>query len=189
MPPLRERIDDIPLLVERFLSRFAREPGKAGCNVSDEAIDLLTRYTWPGNVRELQSTLKQAMIQATGPILLPEFLSAALRGPAEAVLAGSAAPDSPTSQLDGSLDGFIGAHVRAGTQSLHADLVAHVERVFLDHVFRYTEGNLSRAAEILGIRRGSQGNKIRHYGIQIVQSVSLEHGPGEAEVTGDKLTA
>ena len=184
LPPLRERVDDVPLLVEHFLTRFARELGKAVCDVSDEAMDLLIRYTWPGNVRELQSTLKQAMIQATGPVLLPEFLPVALREPAGAALVRPAAPGSPTSQLNA----FIGAQIRAGTQSLHADLIAYVERILLDHVLYYTEGNQSQAAQILGITRGSLRNKIRDYGISIGHSVSVEDEPGEAEADVTAVT-
>ena len=75
LPPLRERGEDLPLLVMHFLRRFSRELGKDMYGIAPEAMDVLRRHPWPGNVRELQSVLKQALIQATGPILLPEFLA------------------------------------------------------------------------------------------------------------------
>ncbi len=170
LPPLRERVEDIPLLVEHFLARFAQELGKPLSEVSCQTMDLLVRYAWPGNVRELQATLKQAIIQATGPVLLPEFLPAALReaGPPN----GTAAPCTPA----GRLEEFMDARLRAGTRSLHADLVAHVERVLLDHVLRHTEGNQSQAARILGITRGCLRNKIREQGIRMSRTVSIEDG-------------
>jgi nitrogen regulation protein NR(I) len=178
LPPLRERVDDIPLLAEHFLTRFTRELAKPVCEISDETMGLLVRHSWPGNVRELQSTLKQAMIQAQGPVLLPEFLFVALRDTASGASAAPAGLGNPTSQLDG----FIDAQIGAGTQSLYSDLIAYVERNLLDRVLRYTEGNQSQAARILGITRGCLRNKIRECGIHISQSVSLKDKPSEAEV-------
>ena len=75
LPPLRERDDDLPLLVMHFLRRFSRELGKDTYGIAPEALDVLRRHPWPGNVRELQSVLKQALLQATGPILAPESLA------------------------------------------------------------------------------------------------------------------
>ena len=119
LPPLRERADDIPLLVSHFLGRYARELGKPMCQVPAETLALLARYGWPGNVRELQGTLKQAMIQATGPVLLPEFLPAALREPP----GGAVATPSDGGEAN-ELDQFIAARLRGGTQSLRAELIA-----------------------------------------------------------------
>src|SRR5262249_13383498 len=79
LPPLRERADDIPLLVEHFLKRFSRDLGKEISRATPETVALLQRYSWPGNVRELQSVLKQALLHATGPVLVPEFLPASVR--------------------------------------------------------------------------------------------------------------
>ena len=80
LPPLRERGEDLPLLVDHFLKRFSPELGKEVVQVAPEALELLRRYPWPGNVRELQSVLKQALLQAQGPVLLADFLPAG--GPA-----------------------------------------------------------------------------------------------------------
>src|SRR6478672_10157026 len=80
LPALRERGDDLPLLAEHFVRRFGPELRKEVRAIAPEAMELLRRYPWPGNVRELQSVIKQALLQATGPVLLPEFLPAALRG-------------------------------------------------------------------------------------------------------------
>ena len=74
LPPLRERRDDIMVLLEHFLQRFSRELGKDVHGISPEALDILMRYPWPGNVRELQSVLKQALLHATGSVLVPDFL-------------------------------------------------------------------------------------------------------------------
>src|SRR4029077_15376380 len=82
LPPLRERGDDLFLLIEYFLKRFGRELEKPIPAVPPETYEALRRYDWPGNVRELQSALKQALLQMSGTVLLPEFLPAAVRTPA-----------------------------------------------------------------------------------------------------------
>ena len=74
LPPLRERGDDLSLLVQLFLRRFSRELGREVREVAPEALERLRSYAWPGNVRELQSVLKQALLQASGTVLLPAFL-------------------------------------------------------------------------------------------------------------------
>ena len=80
MPPLRDRAEDIPLLVEHFLTRFSREMGKAVISMSDAAMDLLTHYPWPGNVRELENVVERAVaLEATG-VIQPERLPDAVRG-------------------------------------------------------------------------------------------------------------
>ena len=71
LPPLRERGDDLSLLVQLFLRRFNRELGREVREVAPEAMERLRGYSWPGNVRELQSVLQQALLKATGTVLLP----------------------------------------------------------------------------------------------------------------------
>src|SRR6266851_4322800 len=74
LPPLRERGEDLPMLVQHYLRRFSREFGRETREVAPEALERLANYPWPGNIRELQSILKQALLQASGTILLPVFL-------------------------------------------------------------------------------------------------------------------
>src|SRR4029077_4432352 len=83
LPPLRERGEDLPMLVRHFLRRFSRELGRKVCEVAPEALERLRDYLWPGNVRELQSVLKQALLQASGSVLLPAFLPELAGGPGE----------------------------------------------------------------------------------------------------------
>jgi transcriptional regulator with GAF, ATPase, and Fis domain len=75
LPPLRERTDDIPLLVHWFLRRFARQAGKRIDDVSPEAMRRLTDYRWPGNVRELQNVIERAVILSRRPVLDVEALA------------------------------------------------------------------------------------------------------------------
>jgi two-component system nitrogen regulation response regulator GlnG len=170
LPPLRERGSDISLLVEHFLALFSRALGKTLSEVSSEAMDLLVGYSWPGNVRELQSTLRQAMLQATGPVLLPEFLPSQLQEVGRSELRVPGTDANQTKRLEV----FIGQEIQCGTHSLYADTIAHVERILLARVLRDTRGNQSHAAKILGITRGSLRKKIREHGISISPSVHLE---------------
>ena len=81
LPPLRERGDDLPLLVHHYVRRFNRELSREVREVTPEAMERLCSYPWPGNIRELQSVLKQALLRATGPVLVPAFLPESLGGP------------------------------------------------------------------------------------------------------------
>ena len=179
IPALRERADDIMLLLEHFLGRFNRELARNVCDISPDALDMLMHYGWPGNVRELQAVVKQALLQATGPVLMPEFFPEEVRGGGRV---GS------TTELGGEVgrctefESFIDKQLRGGTEDLYAEALAHMERMLLTRVLRRTDGNQSKAAKTLGITRGSLRNKIRTLRITIDQVVGLEESAnGEAE--------
>lgn len=75
LPPLRERLVDIPLLLQYFLTRIRKELNKPEIEgINSEAIDVLQNYNWPGNIRELQSVVRQCVLKATGPVIVPDFL-------------------------------------------------------------------------------------------------------------------
>jgi formate hydrogenlyase transcriptional activator len=86
IPPLRERPDDIPLLIQTFVNEFAREFGKRIDSIDKDSIDSLQRFTWPGNVRELRNVVERAMILATGPRLFMSPPSASSNGSAASLL-------------------------------------------------------------------------------------------------------
>jgi formate hydrogenlyase transcriptional activator len=69
LPPLREREDDIPLLIEHFVQKFAKKQGKSIDRIPDDVIEILIRHSWPGNIRELQNVIERAVIVTTGPVL------------------------------------------------------------------------------------------------------------------------
>jgi formate hydrogenlyase transcriptional activator len=73
LPPLRERTEDIPLLVDHFLRKFAKRQNKSIDFVADSVMQALTEYSWPGNIRELQNFIERAVIMATGPVLRPQM--------------------------------------------------------------------------------------------------------------------
>jgi two-component system nitrogen regulation response regulator GlnG len=162
LPPLAARGEDLPLLVRHYVRRFSRDLGKDVRTVPPETMELLRRHSWPGNVRELQSVLKQALLHAAGPVLLPEFLPP-LSPIADAVPPPGEAP---------SLDAFIDERLAAGTEDLYAEAVRRLERGLLTRVLRHTSGNQLRAAKILGITRGSLRTKLRDLGLRIDRGVA-----------------
>ena len=84
LPPLRERQEDIPLLVSHFIQKLARETGKEVRGISPEALTILEHYRWPGNIRELENTIERAIVLGTGPMLDVEALPAELFCPTPA---------------------------------------------------------------------------------------------------------
>jgi two-component system nitrogen regulation response regulator GlnG len=155
IPALRDRGDDLPLLVEHFVRRFGRELGKDVRTVSAEAMDVLRRYSWPGNVRELQSVVKQALLESTGPVVRPEFLPPTVRR----TEGGEAAFDF------GGLTGYVEGQIKAGSTGLYADFQRLTDRHLLGLVLGHTGGNLSRASRLLGITRATLRAKLSALGL------------------------
>src|SRR6185295_5296641 len=124
-------------------------------------LDLLINYRWPGNVRQLQNVLRQALLQANGPVLIRDFLPPELH------------PDQATGNADNGdlpasdLRPLVEQRLRAGSVELYSEVTAMAERYLLTAVLRATEGNQSKAAEILGITRGFLRKKVRELGIAI----------------------
>jgi two-component system nitrogen regulation response regulator GlnG len=177
LPPLRQRGADLPLLVQHYLMRFSRELSKETRAVSPEALARLEAYAWPGNVRELQSVLKQALLRAAGPILLPEHLPATLNGHAcngaKTVEAPAISADSSSADL---LEQFLDERLTAQTENLYAESLAWLERRLFMRVLRETAGNQRQSARLLGITRGYLRKKLRAYGISVDKIVREDEG-------------
>jgi two-component system response regulator AtoC len=169
LPPLRERGDDIVVLVEHYLKRFGRELSKPLQGIDPAVMAALKAYPWPGNVRELQSVLKQTVLRMSGPVLLLDFLPPhVIDRPAGAK--PETADEQPVS-VSFDWDEFVNGRIAGNTENLYAESLERMEREVLVRVLRYTEGNQLQAARILGITRGSLRNKIRTLGISIARSV------------------
>ena len=181
LPPLRERGDDLILLIGQFIRQFAKDLGKDVVGLSPEAMQLMMRYSWPGNIRELQSAIRQALLHANGQVLFPEFLPEEVRTGRRPT--SSAAADSPSGLK---LESFIDDALTTGSEGLHAASIAVMERYLLARVLERTAGNQSHAAKILGITRGSLRNKIRQYHIAVGAVVSTDDGQGNEENDGEE---
>jgi nitrogen regulation protein NR(I) len=178
VPPLRERDGDVAELAHHFLFLFSRELGTNVQALDPEALACLRQYRWPGNVRELQSVLKEAMLRATGPVLLPEFLPAELRGapaPAPPPLA------APPAGLD--LMKVIDDLLARGENELYPTVMQVVERALLTRVLQQTHGHQGHASERLGLNRSTLRYKLRDLGLSVERVVG---GPGEESAGPDK---
>lgn len=161
VPPLRERRDDIPELAHYFLFRFNRELDMDLRGLAAETLEILQAYSWPGNVRELQGVLKQAMVNASGHVLLPEFLTDNLRGQAPAVPAPIPLGEMPE------LRTLIGGLLEGGEVNIYSQVLAAVERVLLPVVLQHTHGHQQQASERLGISRATLRHKLRVLGLAV----------------------
>ncbi|TLY24159.1 MAG: sigma-54-dependent Fis family transcriptional regulator [Nitrospirae bacterium] len=143
IPPLRDRREDIPLLVEHFLAMYSREVKKEGLTLSSEAVEVMKHHPWTGNIRELQNCIERAVILCDGREILPEHigLRALARSAEEGALAG------------GSLQEASSAASRA------------VEAKMIEKVLRETGGNKTKAAEILQVSYKTLLTKIKDYGL------------------------
>lgn len=156
LPALRERGDDLGLLISHFLRCFASEMEKGPCEIPGDVDALLRQYSWPGNVRELQSTLKQAILLAKGPVLTADLFPHAIRFPQRA-----AATEPADTSVDNSWDRFIREKLAADESNLYAQWTALTDRFLLERILTYTGGNLSRSAVILGINRRTLREKLQ----------------------------
>ncbi len=138
LPPLRERREDVPLLVDHLVRRAARECRKTVTGVSEQALEWLRGYHWPGNVRELAHVLERGVALAQQEVLTAEDLPEELRRPGPA--AARATPDDrPT--------------------------LAELKRRYVHRVFEESGGNVSRAAQVLGVDRRSLYRMLQRYGV------------------------
>jgi two-component system nitrogen regulation response regulator GlnG len=179
VPPLRDRGDDLLLLIAAFLARYARELNKPLQRVSPEALKILVEYNWPGNVRELQSMLRKSLLNLTGPVLVPEFLPEEIRSPS-GYGGGSTVTSADGDGIPSDLSGLVRSRLN-GSENLYAEALEFMERFLVTKVLQSTAGNQSKAAKILGITRGSLRNKTHSLGIKIGQVVSTGDADEGAE--------
>jgi Response regulator containing CheY-like receiver, AAA-type ATPase, and DNA-binding domains len=129
MPPLRERIGDIPLLVEHFLNKYRFRNDAPPTRISEEALERLQNYDWPGNVRQLENEIERAVVMSQGTVITSRFLSLS--------------NTNESSQID------LAARVRNGTSL--AQVLASVERIMIKEALRQSDGNYEVAASRLGL--------------------------------------
>ena len=142
MPPLRERPEDIPLLVWHFLAGFAEEHQRPALEVSPEAMEALVRYSWPGNVRELKNLIENLVIFSKQPVLQLLDLPPEVRQPA----AGSAKDSQPPARFE---------ELNMST----------IEKQAILQALEKTSGNRLKAAQLLGIGLRTLQTKLKEYGM------------------------
>ncbi|MET0792162.1 MAG: sigma-54 dependent transcriptional regulator [Polyangiaceae bacterium] len=177
LAPLRERGDDILMLVSHYLRRFSGELGREVRSVAPEALRKLCDYAWPGNVRELQSVLKQALLYASGNVLLPAFLPA-LENASVELPAASVAPSASLRPEGLDIEAFVRQQMALGTNDVHAETYRRVDRLLFTVALEFTRGNLRDAAAVLGISRQTMRLRLRALGLQQGRTVEVGAEPG-----------
>jgi two-component system nitrogen regulation response regulator GlnG len=167
VPPLRDRPDDVAELAHYFLFRFDRELRLDVRAFAPETLELLEKYPWPGNVRELQSVIKQAMLQASGHLLLPEFLPEAVFAAAPAVPPPEPGAENDTHDLPALVEGML----RSGERNVYDKVMAAVERLLFSRALAHTRGHQGQASDLLGLNRTTLRRKLRSLGLSIDRTV------------------
>ncbi|UFS68843.1 sigma-54 dependent transcriptional regulator [Geomonas sp. RF6] len=163
--PLRERSEDVPLLVEYFLGKICAELEHPPKRCSADAMRLLSNYSWPGNIRELENTIKRAVILSPDPLLI----SADFPGLRTRQGEGGGEELSLEGIVDLKLRGSFSNMERMESGDVYAMVLEQVERPLIRFVLEKTRGNQVRAADILGINRNTLRKKITELGIEVVK--------------------
>ena len=143
LPPLRERVADIPLLVEHFIRSYAPRTNPRVQDISRDAMLTLLRHPWPGNIRQLEHVIQRALILADGPVILPEHL--------------------PLQQEPDRDDGALPVNEQLPLDEVKTTAVERLERTYLDRVLRLHRGNIRHTAQHAGLSERSIYEKLKKY--------------------------
>lgn len=155
IPSLKERLEDIPLLVDYFLKKYNRQFGKQMQRVSQEALGILQEHNWPGNVRELENCIKRAILLGKGDTILAEHLELY--------------PDTSLKKrgdLEVLLKEVIKDKLNLKATNIYREIMHDVEKQLLLETLKLTQGNQTQAAKILGITRPTLKEKIKAYSLR-----------------------
>ncbi|MEW6521689.1 MAG: sigma-54 dependent transcriptional regulator [Thermodesulfobacteriota bacterium] len=159
IPSLRERKEDIPLLVDHFIGRFNREQNRRVCGVAASVMQALQDYSWPGNVRELENQIRRAMVLSRDEILVPELF--------EFTSAGQPSGQISSSPLVEAARELFAALLKAEDKPplLMEHMVAILEKTVIAEALKTCGGNQVHAAQLLGIHRSTLRQKMKNYGL------------------------
>ena len=175
IPPLRERREDIPLLVNYFLKKFSRSQGHPPKSIAASTVEMLQRFHWPGNVRELENTIQRAIVMAKGEVLLPGDLPALISSaPAPATEKTPAAPASTAPEETSPADVAALSRVlfQWARENSKLKILPAVERELIIQALLETKGNQVRSAKLLGITRATLRKRVEKF--QIKQELAIQ---------------
>ena len=165
LPPLRQRQDDIPLLIDFFLERYAAELGMDNPGIASDAVKTLNSHQWPGNVRELANTLQKALIFSRGaPIRAEDVIQALSAEKVPGELDAIAAEDTIRRWMRGAM-------TSKAEPDTFEKIMDHLAAMLVGEALNLTDGNRTRAAELLGLSRPTLHSKIEKYGLKLKTSV------------------
>ena len=160
LPPLRERLNDLPLLVENALRLSNQEVTKPARSVAPETMRLLESYHWPGNVRELQSVIKYAVVHAVSDVITPECLPEPCRRRRGSGGTAQAGADELLPVAD-----VVRRLLQTDTSGVYRQLLTRIDRVILTEVMQHVRGNQVHASQCLGISRTTLRSKLSSLGL------------------------
>jgi two-component system response regulator AtoC len=172
IPPLRERTEDIPALVDYFLERFCAEYGRAQCFIKDSALKKLSAYAWPGNVRELENCVRRSVLLSAGNVIAEKDLM--IPDAEEAQQIQGLSRDQLLERLREKLENIIPDILHLSDQDIHANIIEMVEETLISAALRECGDNQVQAAKMLGISR----NTFRHRLKRKQQRKTEEETPG-----------
>lgn len=159
LPPLRQRLDDVPELVDYFVARYADQYDRPLQYVSDQTIRKLRSYTWPGNVRQLENCLRRAVLVCKGDVLMPEHVLPDTSQDAPA----QDADQEPLGGLKERVESLASEILETADQHARANLVDLVEEALIRQALRRCGQNQVHAARMLGISRNTLRHRIKKY--------------------------
>jgi DNA-binding NtrC family response regulator len=143
MPPLRERLEDIPLLIEHFLDKYRYTPAAPPTRISEEALERLMAYEWPGNVRQLENEIQRAVVLSQGKVITSQLLSLE--------------PGRTSTQVD------VAERVRKGVP--YNDVIHELETMLLSEALRQCDGDRKEAAQRLGMTLAALQAKLKEFNL------------------------
>ncbi|MCC9602172.1 sigma-54 dependent transcriptional regulator [Stieleria sp. JC731] len=161
LPPLRDRGEDLRLMIEYFFQSNAKHLKKDFLSIAPETMQILMDHDWPGNVRELQGAIKQTLLKASGPVIVPAFLPAILSQESSEL-------EMPVASHQSWQDGLIAeiqAKLNAGSNTISDDIHEEVDRLLVERVLKSCGGNLSETSIRLGISRPTLRTRMRQLGM------------------------
>ena len=170
LPPLRNRREDIPALLDFFLNRYNHENGRNLTRISREMLTLLSRYPWPGNVRELENTVERAVVMSKKEDFTEDLLPLSIRMFAQqrrsgTASAGTAGGDDSLAALADRVAGVATGGLDARDGEIYEAAVTAVERSLIEHALSHTGGIKTKAADFLGINRNTLNKKVKDLNI------------------------
>jgi nitrogen regulation protein NR(I) len=161
LPALRDRPDDIPLLIDAFIRTMSRELSKRIRGMTDQARAILQQHRWPGNVRELHNAVRYAIVHSTGEIITEDCLPQSCRPPSLEGPSPVAVPNAHTADGLSGIRTLVRQLLQTSSTQIYRQVAHAVDEVLLDEVLQSTQGNQLQAAERLGISRMTLRSKLR----------------------------
>ncbi|CAN5169802.1 sigma-54 dependent transcriptional regulator [soil metagenome] len=162
IPPLRDRRDDIPALVDYFIGRYAKEYGIDSPAILPDAIEFLRQQPWPGNIRELENTLRKALLNARGYAITKADVAPIIAEQEALYRPGDAGATTLAALCTAALESARAGELERGA---YAETLSRMERALFAEALRQSDGNQAKAARWLGIARLTLREKLRALGL------------------------